>query len=520
MSVRQYAGATEAEILLTQIYERRDIARRVAFAEAQLERKLLGSMARALSQRSVITTTAAATQINSTVSGSDSHDPSTVKSAASALDEESADEQLESNSTYIPPQINAPDQRNVKTRVGILPVFKNREELDSIFGSRLSSDDEDEKEGHVIEAGSKRQVDDNYTGSAGESSELGLKMHAGPLLKKKATGVTSVDDDEDEVIIDLDTLDSSALYADGFLSLEKWDPIMATVPKVHILKGFGMVTAGKRSGFATGDTRPNNTLVVQLTVPTNAKRWAINIGPENHKDGTFIFLHFNPRYNKSKLVLNNKAGTWGAGRSVSMKSNPAAGKGVKNAGALIASTVELMISVRDTGFACFANGECCCFFPHRTDIRKLESLACILSRTDDNGVVENVVFQKVWWGFRDPVLDSVPQSILDVHAEEIALFIEKQAETQTLDTSTKLEVSGLPTYTDPNEVMALEGVVMSVFQQFSPTECHVSAGTGRCYVQFPSLETCLEALDEMQGISIDENGKIYDLEITRLTKMF
>ena len=145
----------------------------------------------------------------------------------------------------------------------------------------------------------------------------------------------------------------------------------------------------------------------------------------------------------------------------------------------MSSNIELMISVRENGFACFANGECCCFFPHRTDISKLERLACVLPRTDDNGVVETVVFHKVWWGFRDPALDTVPRGIMDMHLEEIELFQESRSKAQTEDSSCKLEVRGLPKYTESTEVMALERVVAAFFQPFAPTGCHIDAGTGK-----------------------------------------
>jgi hypothetical protein len=502
---------TNSEILLAQVYERRDAARRASFAEAQAERKLLGSMSMVLSQRSVIST--GKSIITPTASSQD-----TASEKEAYIDEKVTPEETDVRKESGPDRDFASasaTRKEAASHTLQLHSHKKGGYLETVFGTGARSDSDDEGEKHVV---AKRRTDIN---SAVKETEAPKKLERPVLKKRQLKDSQNADEDEGEVIIDMDTLDSTALYSEGFLSVEKWDPLFNTAPKTHILNGFGIVEEGKGVGMSSADARPNNTLVLQLSVPPNAKRWAVNIGPEHHNECAFIFLHFNPRYSKSQLVLNNKAGTWGAGRKVRFNSSSKDGSGSKGAAALLSTNIELMISVRENGFACFANGECCCFFPHRTDISKLERLACVLPRTDDNGVVETVVFHKVWWGFRDPALDIVPRSIIDMHLEEIEMFLESRSKSQTEDSSCKLEVTGLPKYTEPTEVMALERVVATFFQPFAPTGCHIDAGTGKCYLQFATLETCLEALDEMGGgVTIEENGKPYDLEISRLSKKF
>lgn len=60
------------------------------------------------------------------------------------------------------------------------------------------------------------------------------------------------------------------------------------------------------------------TLVLQLSVPTNSNGWALNICPATASPDDDMFLsdvlfHFNPRYEGKKrgLVMNDRQGTWG-----------------------------------------------------------------------------------------------------------------------------------------------------------------------------------------------------------------
>jgi len=536
---------SEPEILLTQLHEKQEKARRAALLEAQAERKLLGTVAASLSYRTVINTAAGTSKAASAASAA------TAAAAAAAEDNDASEMQerevgadasaqpaastsSKPSRDTLAPASGAGASASARSRA---PGQGNGQGLDSIFDGDAAGEGSRRAEGEDGEA-----LRNDFAESA---SPPAVRARARPAadqtvvqLRKKQRSAEAEAEADAEIIVDLDTLDSSALYASGFLSVDRWDPKDAVGNRTFSLENFGMVpepsvTAGAGAGMGAADMRPNNTLVVQLTNTADPKRWSVNICPDGSAD-SHIFLHFNPRYDgkgKGNLVLNDRRVFWGEGRSVPMQ--PAAAAGSRGAprgpAALYSSSVELLISVRETGFACFANGQCACFFPHRTDISDLKKLACVLPRCDDNGVVETVVFQKVWWGYRDPALDPLPQDVVDRGAEEVSMFLKRQAEKRkggkpALDgtaTACTLQVAGLPKHSDSKEIQELEKILMDLFEKFKPVKLSIVPGAGVSYMSFPSVDYCLDALDGMQGVGItDGQGQVDYLDIARLTKKF
>lgn len=104
----------------------------------------------------------------------------------------------------------------------------------------------------------------------------------------------------------------------------------------------------------------NDTLLMQLKVPKQSASWSINITPRQNSYGFDILLHFNVRYRKNKLVLNDRQGTWGIQidhpLQESSKREP-----------LRAPSLILVFVILPEGFAVFCNDIYRSFFPHRRD---------------------------------------------------------------------------------------------------------------------------------------------------------
>lgn len=149
-------------------------------------------------------------------------------------------------------------------------------------------------------------------------------------------------------------------------------------------------------GFSYADKQ---TLALRLTVPNDANSWSINVCPARDWHNNNILLHFNPRYKKRTVVMTDKQGTWGAGRSRHFGDSSSS----KTDG-LLAKDIDLMIQIRNDGFYIFANDMYNCFFTHRRDPLttstdgvsvKLTDLKLIVNARDANGNALDLILHKV-----------------------------------------------------------------------------------------------------------------------------
>ena len=155
------------------------------------------------------------------------------------------------------------------------------------------------------------------------------------------------------------------------------------------------------------------TLALKLTIPNNSNSWSINICPAKDYHNNNIFLHFNPRYNKKHLIMNDKQGTWGEGKKKTFTDIHTS----KNNG-ILAKEIDLIIQIRPDGFYIFANNIFNSFFYHRRDptttsinnssnsssnrfddeydvSKKCTDLKLIVNARDANGKVNDVILNKV-----------------------------------------------------------------------------------------------------------------------------
>ena len=241
MSYRAYGSRTlsEPEILLTQLYERREKAQLAAQMEAQAERKLLGTMAATLSYRSVITTAAG---LNKAAAAAAEEEREAAAAAATALKEEQVDNAEEKNPTTAAARSKPLAVAAVAAkREGKAKGGTQEEGLDSIFAGQYVPDEEDEEEEEAGDDGEALRNDfadaSRRIGKSGASASAGAALQ----LRKKARSAEAEAEADAEVIVDLDTLDSTALYASGYLSVDGWDPKTATTSRSFTLDRFGTV---------------------------------------------------------------------------------------------------------------------------------------------------------------------------------------------------------------------------------------------------------------------------------------
>ena len=359
----------------------------------------------------------------------------------------------------------------------------------------------------------------------------GSERRAVKKMKKKV----SVDEEDD--IVDTEKV-SSMLDKNCYISTDTWDPKEVTENASFALSRFGVNEEDEEGADDEGAEEDYllkypQTIVVRLQVPKDARRWSLNVCPKDHKNLSDVFLHVNPRYKKGKLHLNDKQGTWGRPQEVDLKQpkqgNKAGGDG------LLSKDVELVIAITRKAFCVYANGMCAGIFPHRRDLRKHTELALVLGRTDDNGVVENAVFNSVWWGYLNPRINY--NKLMSKDQKEflntLLTFEERQREREGASSDgaqtasvggvvqeepslRTLEVSGLPPHSDPKEIQHVEEVLYDIFEDFEPESVQITAGHGNGYVRLPSLENTLDALQELQGVGIEAEGKSFVLQLKRL----
>lgn len=179
-----------------------------------------------------------------------------------------------------------------------------------------------------------------------------------PAMPAKIIKKRAVFNEED--IMDVVTDPQDLFSAEGMISDTVWKSSVPNAkPAKFNLPGFGYTL--------------KQTLGLRLTVPNDAKSWSFNICPENDYHNNNIFLHFNPRYNKKTLVMTDKQGTWGAGKSRHFGQAASS----KTDG-LLAKDIDLMVQIRSDGFYIFANEMFNSFFPHRRN----PVLACVDDPSD------------------------------------------------------------------------------------------------------------------------------------------
>lgn len=391
---------------------------------------------------------------------------------------------------------------------------------------KLDGDDQEERE----EKEEKEKAVEKVSSSSDldKVKETATAGSSGRIIKKRMRKDMAADNEE---IVDAESL-VAHLEAVNYLSKDKeWNPADDEFPdgKEFLLDNFNLLD--NTSGGVTSTFK--NTVVLTVEIPKNARRWSINICPRNHRSCGDILLHVNPRYNKNKLHLNDKQGTWGLKKEFDMT------KAKGTAQALLSSKCEVCITITDKAFLIAANKQFVGWFAHRRSIMKYmeDGLSLIIGKSDDNGTLETGVFSDIWWGCKY-FKDSFPSSAtaesdklsfshceleIDVppHVKEELEGMEVIKDRGDDDayasiSARTLEVSGLPMTNDAVEIQQIEGALFEAFDEFSVEDVQITRNAGVGYVKFKSIDMALDAMRDLQGAEMGEGNESFKLDLARL----
>lgn len=124
-----------------------------------------------------------------------------------------------------------------------------------------------------------------------------------PISKKQK--LLDLDDD------DLDEGSLSTLTAVGTIFSERWSAQNSKTTDLKLLLSNFSFYSPASAGLGG-----NQTLILQLVVPTNSIGFAINLSPTTMDPNdmthlSHVFFHFNPRFMKKIVVMNHMNGNWG-----------------------------------------------------------------------------------------------------------------------------------------------------------------------------------------------------------------
>ena len=237
--------------------------------------------------------------------------------------------------------------------------------------------------------------------------------------------------------------------AQGTIVYEDWSPkLSGNKDAIHLLSGMGLAM--------------NQTIAIKMSLNPARGRWSVNICPEDHKMQSDIFLHFNPRFTNSELILNDKQGTWGA--SVKRQLT-----GVLKSLRVI--SLQLIIQIREDGFYLFANKTFIIMYPHRRDPFQSTFLNLIIPATDGMGQPEQITVHQIWVG-------RVLERELNV-----SLYIPPSDGLPVREYRWKqhIKITNLPLETDPVEIYEIEKALYTLFEEFklgmyavTVTECGIA----------------------------------------------
>ena len=132
----------------------------------------------------------------------------------------------------------------------------------------------------------------------------------------------------------------------------------------------------------------------QCAIPSDSKRFSINIAGPSHEDYNSVLFHFNPRRERGgQLIVNDKQdGIWGPALSIPLSQLPL----------LFGQTsCTIMIQINGEGYDMFVDNVHCARLEHRTELPVGKTnLYLQFPSTDDSLKPENWTVYKVWWGHR------------------------------------------------------------------------------------------------------------------------
>lgn len=372
------------------------------------------------------------------------------------------------------------------------------------------------------------------------------------IIKKKRK-LEEVEDDDNESTTPVEGVGSFVRRMDQPDDGPAWNSAVEPKDACWLLPDFGI-------SEDIAATTYNQTILLKLSVPKGSPSWSLSIAPIKSKSAVApiisqaeegsssssssnssteelivqkepvqptvpvhdeylydVLFHFNPRYRKGQLAMNDKQGTWG------MLMNRKLGKTV-SVEEILAAELEVMIQIRKEVYVVFVNRKFCDFFPHRRDMAPLQghSLCLAMLAKDGNGNPQGVEVHKVWWGKRDPSLDQIPTKI----QEEVAALAASSAQQAQLVVARSIVVSGLPKIMDLVELHVLESDLYGIFGTISPAGAGGEAlgietiflppGKGVAYVKLLDPYMIQSTIDQLDGTEIGDPSCSFRLQLSKM----
>ena len=137
--------------------------------------------------------------------------------------------------------------------------------------------------------------------------------------------------------------------------------------------------------------------VSKCAIPSDSKRFSINIAAPSNDDYQSVLFHFNPRRERGgQLIVNDKQeGNWGHALSIPLSQLPLM---------FGQTSCTILLQINGEGFDMFVENVHCARLEHRSELPVgVTNLMLQFPSTDDSLKPENWTVYKVWWGNR-PIL--------------------------------------------------------------------------------------------------------------------
>jgi len=241
------------------------------------------------------------------------------------------------------------------------------------------------------------------------------------------------------------------------------------------------------------------TVILKVTVPKSAIKWTINISPTKNIRFNDILFHSNFRQSKNSVIFNDRVGTWGDWIKLYYPRTKT-------------TTYEVMIQMRKEGFCLFIDNNFFGILNHRRDIDQYKHLILSIPATGDDFESEEVIVNKIWWGYKSPEFHIIPTEKLKTQTDEQK---EKIPDTPYYDRT--LFISGLPQCTDREVQYSQENALREIFPELEAVS--VPPNSDQAFVRFPSPSHVDSTIEEFEGEMqmAGEKGGIYVLKLSKLT---
>eukprot|EP01036_Dinobryon_divergens_P034168 gene34168-44144_t len=248
------------------------------------------------------------------------------------------------------------------------------------------------------------------------------------------------------------------------------------------------------------------TLVLQLSVPTNSIGWALNLCPATTSADDDLFLsdvlfHFNPRYEGKKkgLVMNDRQGTWGSELRRQLGDSSGDEK-------LLLRNMEVMIQIREQAFVVFVGGTLSDFFVHRRLISGYvdKPLRLLMPTLDGNGRRHGVQLKKAQEQLSEDYEAFLAGVSADSNIANVALCT--------------VQVSGLPVVKDLVENYEMEKQIKELFAEYEYIAVQMVPGRGLAFVRLPTSDAVDRSILDLDGVIMDPDGSNLTLHMSRKRK--